>query len=411
MKNVLIIGAGRGQVPIIKICQKYGYDVHVVSPYGNYPGLRIANHVCDTDIREYDRVISYAKENSISAVMTDQLDAGVYTAALVAERLGIKGISTEVANKFTNKYVMRKAAQEAGINVPKHWKIGSISEIDNIHKELVFPLMMKPVDSAASRGIYKVASIDDIKTHFDYTISFSKTQEIILEEYIDGKEYVVEAYTHDHKTHNLVVGHRDYFDIPETFIPNATVFRDAVSADSDIESRLKEINQRLVSSFNLSFVITHGEYIYNEKQDKIFLVEIAARGGGVFISSDLIPLGCGVDANDLLVRDALGLPVDDHIAISQGASAYFCYLTPEGEVCKLDNTDKVKDIQGVDKCYFDNIELGMKTASIRDKSSRKGPIIVFGKTKDECYKIIDKVRNALDIKINTSKGVEDIIWG
>ena len=410
MKNALVIGAGRGQVPIIRLCQNYGYRVYVVSPQGNYPGLDIANGICQVDIRNYNEIISFAKRNNINAVLTDQLDTGVFTAALVAETLGLRGITTKVATKFSNKYEMRDTARKAGINVPKYTKVSNKCEIETKLASFCFPLIMKPVDSAASRGVFKVYSMKEIEDNFDYTISFSKTSEIIVEEFIEGKEYVVEAYTSNFNPKNLIVGHRDYFDIPDTFIPNATVFIDADSANSPLEKRLKEVNINLIKAFELPFGITHAEFLYNEKQDKIYLVEIAARGGGVFISSDLIPLACGVNANDLLVRDALGLPSNNDISLSRGSSAYFAYLTPEGIVSKLDNTDKIETIPGVIKAFFDNIELGMKTTSIKDKSSRKGPILVKGHSKVDCYSVIEEVKSVLDIKIDTEEGLKDIIW-
>ena len=410
MKNALVIGAGRGQVPIINLCQNYGYHVYVVSPPGNYPGLNIANGICPVDIRNYNEIISFAKSKNINAVLTDQLDTGVFTTALVAESLGLRGITTKVATRFSNKYVMRDTARIAGVNVPKYTKVSSICEIETNLSGFNFPLIMKPVDSAASRGVFKVYSMKEIEENFNYTISFSKTSEIIVEEFIEGKEYVIEAYTSNFTPKNLIVGHRDYFDIPDTFIPNATVFIDTDSANSPLEKRLKEVNINLIKAFELPFGITHAEFLYNEKQDKIYLVEIAARGGGVFISSDFIPLSCGVKANDFLVRDALGLPYNNNISLSRGSSAYFAYLTPEGVVCKLDNTDKIETIPGVVKAFFDNIELGMKTTSIKDKSSRKGPILVKGHSKLDCYNVVDEVKGVLDIKIDTKEGIKDIIW-
>lgn len=410
MKSVLVIGAGRGQIPVMKLCHEYGYYVYTVSPKGFYPGFKVADNAFFEDVRNFDAVLKFAQANKIDAVLTDQLDPGVFTAAYVAENMGLPGITTTVAEKFTNKFCMREAAQSAGINVPKHITLNNLDHLEDKLSQLTFPLMMKPVDSDASRGVYKVYSTNEIREHFESSTSYSKTGSIILEEFIVGKEYVVEAFTRDYNVHNLVVGHRDYFQIPNTFIPNATVFCDADSASSQIEMRLKETNTRLVSAFGLRFGITHAEYLYNEENDKIYLVEIAARGGGVFISSDLIPLACGVNANDLLVKEALGINYNADIALRKGASAYFCYLTPEGTVCKLEHTGEIEKMDGVHKAFFDNIELGMKTGSIRDKSSRKGPILVYGLTKNDCYHVITQVKERLDIQVKTSNGVEPIIW-
>lgn len=413
MKKVMILGAGRGQIPIIELCHKYGWYVIAVTPEGNYPGIQVADKICYIDVKDQEAVLEAAKFENIEAILTDQLDAGVLTAAYVAENMGLRGIGIETATKFTNKFVMRQNAKKAGINVPASVCVSNMKELKDAlenNLKMTFPLIMKPVDSAASRGVYKVKNIQEVEEKFEISKGYSKTGQVIIEQYIEGQEFVVEAFTTNYKVTNLVVGHRDYFQVQDTFIPNATVFLDAWSANSDLEERLKITNKQLVEGFELNFGITHGEYIYNSKEDAIYLVEIAARGGGVFISSDLIPAACGVNANDLLVREALGIQNKAEIDISRGSSAYFCYLIPKGKVVTLENTDKIDGTSGVIRAFFDNIELGMESKSITDKSSRKGPILVHGMSKQDCYNTIEKIKDVLNIKIKTDEGIKDVIW-
>jgi biotin carboxylase len=209
----------------------------------------------------------------------------------------------------------------------------------------------------------------------------------------------------------LIVGHRDYFNIPNTFIPSATIFTDAESANSKLEKNIKDVNLSLIEGMGLSFGITHAEFIYNEEQDKIYLVEIAARGGGVFISSDLIPMACGVNANELLVKDALNEEISlENTKLTKGASAYFCYLVPKGVIAKIKGINEVKKIPNVSKAFFDNIFVGMETVDITNKASRKGPILVKGETKEECYQTLNAIKEKLRIDIITDNGVEHIIW-
>lgn len=413
MKRVMVLGAGRGQIPIIDICHKFGWEVIVVSPEGDYPGFSVAEEKIYEDVRNKQSLLQKAKELKIDAVLTEQLDEAVLTAAYIAENMGINGITTEVALKFTNKYVMRKSAEKAGISVPRSVCVDSLQEAENQinQNDLKFPLMMKPVDSAASRGVYKLSDMEELKERFSESRRYSKNGQIIIEEFIAGKEYVIEAFTSDGQTTNLIVGHRDYFNIDDTFIPNATVFLDANSANSSLENRLKNINKQLVEKFGLNFGITHGEYIYDARRDEIFLVEIAARGGGVFIASDLIPAACGVDAEELLVKETLGIAKASNILLQPGAAAYFCYVVPEGEIVEIDGIEKVKNTPGVIKAFFDNVYVGMKTGSVKDKSARKGPILVKGKTKRECYEIIGRVQSNLIVKTRSQGKETDIIWG
>ena len=413
MKKVMVLGAGRGQIPIMNLCHKYGWLVLAVSPMGNYPGLKIADKIYYENVMDREAVLRIAQEENISAIITDQLDAGVATCAYISEKLGLNGNSTEVAERFTDKFTMRNAAQKSGIAVPHSVCVSNMDEAIRAlvaQPKLKFPLMIKPVDNAASKGVYRVNNIAELNDKFESSKSYSQKGKVIIERFIEGVEYVVEAYTHNSITHNLCIGHRDYFQIPNTFIPNATVFRDADSATSELEIRLKVINKKMVENFGLRFGITHAEYLYNELEDEIYLVEVAARGGGVFISSHLIPWASGVDANNLLVRDALGIQGEFNIKLKTGAAAYFCYLTPEGVVTTLEGMDRVVNIPGVIESFFDNIELGMMSADITDKSSRKGPILVHGRNKEECYSIIEAVKREINIKVMCEGKEKDILW-
>lgn len=411
MNKAVVLGAGQGQIPIIDLCHRYGWHVTCVSPEGDYPGFAVADETLIADVRDSEIVLDYCKENSIKAILTDQLDAGVATASYVSEALGLRGLSLAASSYFTDKYEMRLAACNAGVASPKIRRVGELEAAFTAAEELGFPMMLKPVDSSASRGVHRVDTLQDIKECFDDSISYSKTGQVVLEEFIVGVEYVVEALTIDGITKNLVIGSREYFEIDNTFIPRSTIFTDAESACSHIELKVKETNSKLIRAFGANFAITHGEYLYNEEEDKVYLVEIAARGGGVFISSDLIPAACGIDANDLLVKSILG--VEDKVTIPpllQGASAYFCYLVPEGIVVSAEGFDEVAKLEGVLRIVTKNIFKGMKTSPIKDKSSRKGPILIRGDSKENCFEVFESARKMISIEVDTGNGIQSAIW-
>ena len=410
MKKVIIIGAGKGQVPFIEKCRKMGCEIHVVSPKGNYPGLGIADFVLHCDVRNKEAICEYAKKNNVDAILTDQMDIGVQTVGYVNEKLGLKGLDYSTAKKFTNKYEMRKAAFEAGILVPPFAQSNDLEDLLCKANGIGFPLIMKPVDSDSSHGVFRVFNENDIKKYFSESQSASSDGFVIIEALLQGHEYVCEAITLNGITTNVVVGHRDYFNIEGSFIPSGTIFSDAVSADSKIENKIKAINSSIIKAFGLKIGITHAEFFVEKSTNKVYLIEIAARGGGVFISSDLVPLATKVDIDELFLRNILGYKTNNKIKIQKGASAYFCFLLPEGVIKSISGVEEAERINGVFKVYTGNISVGEKTAPIKDKASRKGPVLVFANTKNDCYSILSEVKKALDIKVDSSEGERGIIW-
>jgi carbamoyl-phosphate synthase large subunit len=411
-KRVMILGAGRGQLPLINICKEMGCETIVISPEGNYPGFKYADRCYLHNVKEKEEVLKVAGAEKVEAILTDQLDAGVLTAAFVSEKLGIPGIGYDVALKFTDKYVMRKEAQALGVNVPVYFGVGHVQGACAAAEKTGYPLIMKPVDNGGSRGVFLINSEAELRENFAASLQHSLIRTVIVEQYIAGKEYCVDCYTRNHKVKSLIIGHRDYFNLKNRFIPRATVCTDADSATGAVERRILEINERLVTGFGLNSGITHGEYMYDDKADKIYLVEIAARGGGMFVSSDLIPLGCGINAIRLLVENALGLNLSNYpVNLKPGASAYFSFLLPLGRVVRIENAANIKKLAGVSKAYFDNLSVGMKIGRVKDKSSRKGPVIVYGKTKQDCYDVISNVKELLRIDVETPDcGIKGIRW-
>lgn len=410
-RHIAVLGAGRGQIPLIDILHRYGLKVTCISKEGDYPGFKIADNYIYEDVSDKNAILRAVQELGADAVISDQLDCAVTTSAYVTEKLNMRGIPYDISLKFVDKPTMRQEAIRAGINVPKYIVVSTVHEIkEKLEKmNLNMPLIMKPVDASASRGIHKVYSFPEIMKCFEDAKKWSSNGKVIIEQLIVGKEYVIDSYTHDFVTTPLVVGRRSYFKIGGTFIPSSTIFVDALSAMTEDERKVVATNVDYILKSGLEYGITHGEYIVEESTGDVYLVEIAARGGGVFISSDLIPTACGVNAVDLLVRDTLGFAFP-HIDIHPGASAYLCYLLPQGTIKNIYGTDCVGKIKGVTKAFFDNIELNMCTSAITDKGNRKGPILIKGKNRQECLEIIEQVKNTLAVEVMTPNGIQPIIW-
>lgn len=407
-KFVLVLGAGRAQVPLMNYARTLGYGVIAVSPAGSYDGRSAADKVIDCDVSDYSRIYELVKSEPIAAVVSEELDVAVPSVAWLADRLGLRGNPIGIARKFKNKYEMRKAASELGVNVPGFAQAGSVAELERAVEGLRFPLMIKPVDYSSSKGVRKVYDLAQMKSAFADAAQYSR-EGVIVEEFVHGREYIVEAYTHGNRTTNLVVGNSEYFNVRDTFIPRARIFRDATSAVDPIESRLRKINCTIAEGFGLEFGVTHGEYLYDQAEDKIYLVEIAARGGGVNIASRLIPAITGLNVSELVVRDALGLALPE-LKLNKGAAAYVTLLLPEGVVTDVVGADAVKGIDGVIACNLDGIRVGDRMFSVTDKRSRKGPILISAETKARCQEIADEVRSRFRVTVKTKTGELREIW-
>lgn len=406
----MVLGASRFQVPIIKQAQKMGYAVIAVSVEGNYPGFAVADKSYKIDVRDYEEIIKIARNEKISGILTDQTDISVPTVAYVARALGLPGIEVECALRFTNKNTMRQYCDQIGIPVPQYAQAHSIQEAIALTKPLRFPLILKPVDSQGSRGVIQVNTRGELESVFQDVLVHSSVKKVICEEFFQGKEIVIEGFMANNEFANLVIGDREYFDLPNIFIPRQTLFPSQI--EPELQQVLLELNTKLIKGFSPKFGITHSEYLVNEKTGDIRLIETAIRGGGVFISSDLIPLASDIDVNEPLIAHAMGEEVVSlyRIQPKQRASAYLSFYLPEGNISSVQGMQEVQAITGVRKAFLENIRVGMTTSKMADKTSRLGPILVAAETYDDLQKIITEVRNTLKIEVSTLEGIQKMIW-
>jgi len=408
-KKLMIIGAGENQVPIITLANQKGYYTIVVSIDGDYPGFNICDQAYKIDVREKELILAIAKKENICGILTDQTDMSVPTVAYVAEKLGLPGIGYECALCFTDKYKMRQCCETIGINMPGYHQASTYEDAEKYAHQLQLPLIIKPVDNQGSRGVSKINQYDDLKKKFYSAKEFSQSGCVIIERFFQGREIVVEGFASDYKFTNLIMGDSIDFDFPDLFIPKQRIF--PTSLKEELREKILSLNNAIVEKMGLKFGITHSEYLVNETTGEICLIEIAARGGGVFISSDLIPLACGINVNELLIKLVTDEPAEfDMNRYVEAASAYICFYLPEGIITRVNGLSAIKALPGVHRVYLDNMIVGRRATEIKDKSYRLGPILVAGENRQVLQDTINRVRSTLIIEVDTDEGIKGIIW-
>lgn len=412
MKKVMILGANNGQIPFMNICKKMGAEVITISIKGDYPGFKVADRYYYCDICDKEKVLDIARREKIDAILTDQTDVSVPTVAYVAEKLGIKGIGYDVAVKFSDKYLMRQEARKAGIGVPEFFQAASYEEVEEQITPLKFPIMVKPTQSSGSRGVHKVCDIQALKNAVEDALLYSGNDKVIVEEFIEGREYIVDGLAINYQYINTDLGIKEYFDIPNMYISKMCMFSSANMIEDKKEKMLLEANKKLVETMGLKFGITHGEYIYSDKDQKVYLVEIAARGGGVYLSSDLTPLASGINVNEVLIDYVLN-DTDyelNKLKFEKNVSAWICFELAPGKVTNIRGVEETKLIPGVYKVCVDNLYIGKDIEELINDTRKQGPVLVCAESREECFAVLDKVKETLQIETIGQNGVEGIQW-
>lgn len=408
MKKVLVIGAGIGQINIVKLARTKGCHVTVVSIKGDYPCIPLADEFFECDIYDRDRIVEYAKDNQIDAVLSDQNDLMMPTVAYVAEKLSLPGNSFAQQLFYTDKNKFRSICDKLNVPVPKHIAVNS--ECLPHEFNTPFPWIIKPTDSQSSIGITKITSVSEFSNAVKLALSKSKKREAIVEEFFVGTEFVCEGFIYKGKYYNLMFGDRRYFN--GTLLPCQTLFPTNLLPKA-IQNKIIECETKIAADVNPSFGIVHSEYLVNLETGEFRIIDTALRGGGVYISSHLVPLTTGIDINSVLLSCALGEDVDVETLMKlkeEKASAYVCFNLPEGIIESVKGIDEVKAIPNV--AFFDNSNLivGSYTGKMEVKGNRKGPIILHADDRNQLEKVIGEIRETLHIIISGNDENSEIIW-
>ena len=303
-QRVLVVGGGLNQLELLRQARLRGCWVAVSDINENPPCRAEADEFLQIDTTDKAETLRAAKSARISAVVTDQSDVAVPTAAYVAEELQLPGIGFETALRFTNKHLMRKAIAQSHRDLlpdsllfeSEPELIAHLSSSSVNHSEL----LVKPLNSQGSKG---VARLDSRSFRQTASTAFreSRGHGVLLEEFVEGEEFSVETFVVEGKVHNLAVTRKFHFPKNDCIDYRNTYLGDI---PLDLENLLYSANEAIISILGLKTGSTHGEY--KVQGNRVVLMEIAARGGGGNISGKIIPFLTDFSPTNALLDFALG---------------------------------------------------------------------------------------------------------
>lgn len=309
MKKILLLGGSRYILPVIEAAHKLGYYVITCDYLPDNVAHRYSDEYCNVSIIDKDAVLEVAKKLKIDGVMSFACDPGVVTAAYVAEKMNLPhGGSYESVRILQNKGLFRKFLADNGFNVPK---AKGYTKIEDALKDVGYfswPVIVKPTDSAGSKGVTRVDSVDCLEKSIKYALSFSNSNEFIIEDFLEKKGHSsdTDSFSVDGKLEFVSFSAQRFDDDCENpYTPSAYSWPSTISADNQRELT-KEI-QRLLTLLNMKTSVYNIE-VRECTDGKAYIMECSPRGGGNRLA-EMLRYNTGVDLITNAVRAAVGDPV------------------------------------------------------------------------------------------------------
>lgn len=300
-KKILVLGAGIMQIPVIKKVKELGY-IPIVADFAiDAPGFKYSDNNYIVSTLDYEGILSVAKKEQVDGILTTS-DAPVRVVAKIAKQLGFKSMSEETAEICTNKLKQRTLFKENNVGCPDfvivHSRLRDITFSS-------FPCIVKPIDSSASRGVSIAVNDEDLRKAIDYAFDFSRSETVLVEQFIEGREFSVETFTQNKET--TVVAITEKHLLNNGYFVENTHIEPANITSIEYELITNEVMNAIVT-IGLDNAPSHTEV--KLCNGKVYIIEIACRLGGDYITSDLCPLSTGVDMLENLVKVSVGEKVN-----------------------------------------------------------------------------------------------------
>lgn len=313
-KKLLLLGGLRYLLPVIDAAHKQGYYVITCDYLPDNIAHKYSDEYHNVSIIDKEAVLKLARELQIDGIMSFAVDPGVVTAAYVQEQMGLPAFGPyESVCILQNKDRFRHFLTKHGFNVPKAKGFSSIEEAMSEKYWFPWPCIVKPTDSAGSKGVTRVDSFEELESALQYAFNHSLSKRVIVEEFIEkqGCSSDTDSFSVGGKL-QFVSFSAQRFDehAPNPYTPSAyswpSTMTKAQEAElaSEIQRLLKLLGMR-TSIYNIETRVgTNG---------KPYIMEVSPRGGGNRLA-EMLRFATGVDLITNAARAAVG---DEVMGIEQ----------------------------------------------------------------------------------------------
>ena len=308
-KKLMLLGGIRYLLPAIEAAHRHGCHVITVDYLPDNIAHKYSDEYHNVSIMDKEAVLALAKELQIDGILSYAVDPGVVTAAYVAEQMGLPfTCSYEAACILQDKARFRHFLSQNGFNVPNAKGYTDVEEALKDVDYFNWPVIVKPVDSAGSKGVTRVDDPKDLKAAIAHALDESHNGHFIVEDFLElyGFQSSADCFSVDGQL--VYADYSDQLfdkDAANPYTPSIEIWPSSMP-----KGRQEELSRELQRLITL---LGCGTGLYNVesrvcKNGKAYLMEVSPRAGGNRIA-ELQRIGTGIDLIEAEVLKAIGKPV------------------------------------------------------------------------------------------------------
>lgn len=312
-KRLMLLGGLRYLLPVIEAAHKQGYYVITADYLPGNIAHKYSDEYCNISIVDKEAVLKEAKRLQIDGIMSFACDPGVVAASYVQNKMDLPSFGPfESVEILQNKDKFRAFLANNGFNVPQAKGFDSVESAMKEAYWFPWPVIIKPTDSAGSKGVTRVDRPEDLRPALEYAMEHSISGHIIVEEFIEkrGCSSDTDSMSIDGKlVFTSFCAQRFDADAVNPYTPAAYSWPSTFTKEQ--EDYLTSEIQRLITLLGLKTVVYNIETRIG-KNGKPYIMELTPRGGGNRLC-EMLRYATGIDMITAITRAIVGDPIVDTI--------------------------------------------------------------------------------------------------
>lgn len=305
-KKLMLLGGIRYLLPVIKAAHEQGYYVITADYIPDNIAHKYSDEYVNVSIIDKEAVLKIAQEKQIDGIMSFGVDPGVVAASYVQNKMGLPSFGPfESVEILQNKDKFRAFLTENGFNVPWAFGFSSKKEAWLARDKFSYPLIVKPTDSAGSKGCTRVDSEEELMSAIEYAFKYTIGGHIIIEEFLEKKgcSSDTDSYAQDGNL-KFVSFSAQRFDANATNPYTPAAFSWPSTFTKEEEEYLTSEIQRLITLLGLKTSVFNIETRVSPN-NKPYIMELTPRGGGNRLC-EMLRYATGVDMITAITRAIVG---------------------------------------------------------------------------------------------------------
>ena len=389
-KKMLIQGAGRGHLGLVKTAKSMGVYTIITGMGDNYPCIPLADKNSFADIANPEAILEVAIREKVDGIVICCSDTGLRAVGRCCDVLNLVGIREESANYSSNKLLMKEKLVENRVQTALYYKIFNIGDLQAVVNMLCYPIIIKAIDLQGSRGIYIVKKQEELASAFESVMAQTKKDYCIVEEFIEGREFGAQAFVYENEI-LFILPHGDDTIMCQTAVPvghympyemNEILYQDVIKQATNAIHALGLNN----CAVNIDFI---------ERDNRAYVIELTGRAGANCLP-ELTSNYLGINYYEMIILMALGEnPKELFVQRKKEPLATMAKMlfSQKSGIIKEIKIPQIED--GIVNLF---VGKGDVVRSFTNSNDAIGEIIVKGKTLKECQVKLDEVESQIVIK-------------